>query len=77
MSFDILLDTESAFTNISIEETVNYIIKDTMNEKLRANFFKIIFKILLVKLTTQTAYKFTFSRLYFIIKQWNQMFKVI
>ena len=53
---DVSYDVESMFTDILIEETINYII-DVQN-KLAAIFLKMIFIKLLVKLATESTFKF-------------------
>ena len=56
---DVSYDVESLFTNISIEETVNYIIEQIyIHKKLAPICSKRIFRRLLIKLTTECTFKF-------------------
>ena len=56
---DISYDVGSLFTNIPIQETINYIIEQIyVHKKLTPIFPKLIFRRLLIKLTTECTFKF-------------------
>ena len=55
---DVSYDVESLFTNIAIQETVNYIIeKICVHKKLTPICSKLIFRRLLIKLATECTFK--------------------
>ena len=52
-------DVESLFTNVPLQETINYIIDEIyVNKKLKPLCSKLIFKRLLTKLTTECTFTF-------------------
>ena len=52
-------DVESLFTNIPVKETIDYIINEIyVNHKLKPMCSKLIFKRLLLKLTTESTFIF-------------------
>ena len=56
---DVSYDVESLFTNIPIEETINYIIEQIyVRKKLMPICSKLIFRRLLIKLATECTFKF-------------------
>ena len=56
---DVSYDVESLFTNILIEETINYIIDQIyVHKKLTPICSKLIFRRLLIKLATECTFKF-------------------
>ena len=56
---DVSYDVESLFTNIPIEETINYIIEQIyVHKKLMPICSKLIFRRLLIKLATECTFKF-------------------
>ena len=56
---DLLNDVESLFTNISIEETINYIIEQIyIHKKLMPICSKLIFRRLLIKLAVECTFIF-------------------
>ena len=56
---DVLYDEESLFTNIPIEETINYIIEQIyVPKKLTPICSKHIFRRLMIKLATESTFKF-------------------
>ena len=56
---DVSYDIESLFTNILIQETVNYITEQIyVHKKLTPISSKLIFRILLIKLATECTFKF-------------------
>ena len=56
---DVSYDVESLFINIPIEKTINYIIEQIyVHKKLTPVCSKLIFRRLLIKLTTQCTFKF-------------------
>ena len=56
---DVSYDAESLFTNILIQETVNYIIEQIyVHQKLTPIYLKLIFRRLLIKLATECTFKF-------------------
>ena len=56
---DVSYDVESLFTNIPIEETINYNIDQIYaHKKLTPVFSKLIFRILFIKLATECTFKF-------------------
>ena len=56
---DVSDDVESLFTNILIEETINYIIDQIyVHKKLTPICSKLIFRRLLIKLATECTFKF-------------------
>ena len=56
---DVSYDAESLFTNILIQETINYIIEQIyVHKKLTPICSKLIFRRLLIKLATECTFKF-------------------
>ena len=56
---DVSYDVESLFTNIPIQETINYIIEQIyVHKKLTPICSKLIFRRLLIKLATECTFKF-------------------
>ena len=56
---DVSYDVESLFTNMPIEETINYMTEQIyLHEKLRPICSKLIFRRLLIKLATECTFKF-------------------
>ena len=55
-------DVESLFTNIPVDETINYIINEIyQKKKLPQICSKAIFKRLLYKLTTEVSFQFNYK----------------
>ena len=62
---DVSFDIESLFTNIPIEETINYITEQIyVHKKLMPTCSKLFFRILLIKIVEEEflSYIFTFRR---------------
>ena len=60
---DVSYGFESLFTNIPIEETINYIIEQIyVHKKLTPICLKLILRRLLIKLATECTFKFTFLK---------------
>ena len=56
---DVSYDVESLYTNIPIEETINYIIDQIyVHKKLKPICSKLIFRRSLIKLSTECTFKF-------------------
>ena len=56
---NVLYDVESLFTNIPIQETINYVIEQIyVQKKLLPICSKLFFRRLLIKLTTECTFKF-------------------
>ena len=57
---DVSYDIKSFFTNILIKETIKYVIEQIyVYKKLKANYLKLIFRRLLIKITTECTFKFS------------------
>ena len=56
---DVPYDVESLFTNIAIQETINYISEQIyVHKKLMPICLKLVFRRLLIKLATECTFKF-------------------
>ena len=56
---DVSYDVESLFTNIAIQETINYISEQIyVHKKLTPICLKLVFRRLLIKLATECTFKF-------------------
>ena len=56
---DVSYDIESLFTNIPINDTIDYILEQIyVQHKLKAKYSKLIFKCLLIKFSTEVTFTF-------------------